>query len=316
MFASWIPAFDPASPQTQAIHELFVHVLIISALIFAIVTGLIVVAIVRGRKRAALPEQDFGNEKAEIAWMVGPIIIVLWLIAVSAKLVLTINAVPKASPPGDGEADIVVTGHQWWWQVDYKDKGLIAANEIHIPAGKKLRVRLESADVIHCFWVPQLARKMDLIPGHPNFIWLEASKPGTYQGRCAEFCGGPHALMEFKVYAYTAENFAKWQAGHEVTPPPPAEKSVAAAGHDLFMTLTCVNCHRIAGTAATATIAPDLTHLAARKEIAAGTLPNTRENLRRWLADPQAVKPDCKMPNFKLDDTQLDQLVAYLETLK
>ena len=321
ILGSVVPAFDPASPQTQAIHNLFVQVLFISAIIFAIVAGLVLIAVSRGRKRAALPEQDFGSEKAEIAWMIGPIIIVLWLSAVSAKLVLTINAVPKADPPGSGAAenvDLVVTGHQWWWEVKYvrEDGDLVGANEIHIPAGKKLRVELQAADVIHCFWVPQLARKMDMIPGRTNYIWLEADEPGEYQGRCAEFCGDQHAWMEFKVYAYSPEDYERWLSGHQVSPPVPTEQDPAATGHALFMKLTCGKCHTIAGTEATASIAPDLTHLASRKHIGGGVLTNTRENLRRWLANPQAVKPGCKMPNFKLSDEHLDELVAYLETLK
>lgn len=312
---SILPAFDPASPQAQAIHDLFVQVLWISAAIFAIVSGLILIAISRGQRRASLPDQNFGNEKAEIAWMVGPIIIVLWLAAVSAKLVLTINAVPKADPPGGSDAEITVTGHQWWWQVNYADSDIVAANEIHIPVGKKLRVRLESADVIHCFWVPQLTRKMDMIPGRENFVWLEASEPGEYQGRCAEFCGDQHAWMEFKVFAYTPANYERWQAGHEIATPKPVA-TAASAGHRLFMSMTCCECHAISGTAAVAGYAPDLTHLASRTKIGGGVLANNPENLRRWLANPQEVKPGCKMPNFKLNSEQLDQLVAYLETLK
>ncbi|MCG8585314.1 MAG: cytochrome c oxidase subunit II [Pirellulales bacterium] len=313
---SVLPAFDPASPQAQATHDLFVQVLWLSAAIFAIVSGLILIAISRGRKRAKLPAQDFGNEKAEIAWMVGPIIIVLWLAAVSAKLVLTINAVPKADPKGTGETDIVVTGHQWWWQVNYAGSESVAANEIHIPVGKKLRVRLESADVIHCFWVPRLTRKMDLIPGRENYVWLEASEPGTYQGRCAEFCGAQHAWMEFQVFAHSEEDYARWQAGHDVIPPKPTNDDLVGQGHALFMKMTCRECHRIAGTEATAGIAPDLSHIASRKKIGGGVLENSPENLRRWLAAPNLIKPGCKMPNFKLNDQQLDQLVAYLETLK
>lgn len=313
---SALPAFDPASPQAQAIHELFVQVLCISAVIFTIVAGLVLIAVVRGRKRATMPEQEFGNEKVEMAWMVGPIVIVLWLAAVSANLVLTVNAVPKAHPAGHTDADLVVTAHQWWWQVDYTDTGVVAANEIHIPAGKKLRVRLESADVIHCFWVPQLTRKMDLIPGRENYVWLEATEPGVYQGRCAEFCGVQHTWMKFKVYAHSQEDFSRWQAGNQVVGAKLEAGNLAAAGQALFMRMTCCACHAIVGTEAVGTIAPDLTHLAGRKELGGGVLANSPEDLRRWLADPGAVKPGCKMPNFKLTDAELDRLVAYLGTLK
>ncbi|MCP4192443.1 MAG: cytochrome c oxidase subunit II [Planctomycetaceae bacterium] len=312
---SRVPVFDPASPQAQAINDLFVQVLLISAGIFMIVAGLICIAIWRFRTNKSLPEQDFGSERKEIAWLVGPVIIVLWIAAISAKLILTLNAVPKAHPTAEGAADLIVTGHQWWWEVQYPGTNIVGANEVHIPINKKLRVKLQSADVIHCFWVPRLARKMDAIPGRENYIWLEADEEGTYQGRCAEFCGHQHAWMNFKVYAHTAERYQKWQQGHEITPPAPT-KTPALAGKNLFLTLTCNKCHTIAGTPAHAMIGPDLTHLASRKELGGGVLKNSPENLRAWLKDPQTHKPGCKMPNFKLTDEHLDQLVAYLETCK
>jgi len=316
--ASTFPVFQPASPQARAIHDLFIEVLVISGVIFAIVAGLIVIALVRGRKLAAqLPKQEFGSHKAEIAWMVGPVIVVLWIAAITAKLILTLNAFPKAHPDREMQADaqLLVTGHQWWWEVQYAESGVIAANEVHIPAGKKIRVLLRSDDVIHCFWVPRLARKMDCVPGRDNYIWLQASEPGVYQGRCAEYCGTQHAWMNFKVYVHTPADFDKWVAGHLVVPPPPAG-GLAEAGKDLFLTATCVDCHTIQGTPAQAMIGPDLTHLAARHELGGGVIKNTPEDLKTWLRNPQALKPGCKMPNFKLDDQQLQQLVAYLETLR
>jgi cytochrome c oxidase subunit 2 len=313
---STVPVFDPVSPQAHAIHDLFVQVLLISAGIFMIVAGLICVALWRFRHREEIPKQNFGSHRSEIYWLVGPVIIVLWLAAVSANLVLTLNAVPLAHPPDEGhEADLVVTGHQWWWRIDYPDSGLVGANEIHIPTGKKLRVRLDSKDVIHCFWVAQLARKMDAIPGRENYLWLQADKPGVYQGRCAEYCGTQHAWMNFLVIAHTPEDYEQWRIQHHIQPAAPQE-SPAVAGKALFMSLTCSQCHNIKGTEAKADFAPDLTYLASRKQIGGGVIENTPENLRRWLLDPQALKPGCKMPDFKLTDEHLDQLVAYLETLK
>lgn len=298
-------------------YDVFLQVLWISAGIFIIVTGLILIAIVKGRKRSELPKQDFGSHKKEIFWMIGPILILLWLTAISAKLILTMNAVPKAHPSRDAtaDADLLVIGHQWWWEIKYNGSGVTGANEIHIPTGKKIRVKLESADVIHCFWVPQLARKMDVIPGRDNYIWLEANKPGIYQGRCAEFCGTQHAWMNFKVYAHDDEEYEKWLAGEKVTPGKPAE-SDAVAGERLFFSQTCVNCHSIQGTEAKAAIGPDLTYMARRKEIGGGVIENSTENLGRWLKNPQAIKPGCKMPNFNLSDKQVEQLVHYLESLK
>lgn len=316
---STFPVFDPASPQAESIRDLFVHVLLISAGIFAIVSGLICVALYRFRATEKLPVQDFGSHRREIAWMAGPVIIVVWIAAISIKLILTINALPTQYVPGataeeDG-VDIIVTGHQWWWEIEYPESGIVSANEIHIPTGKKLRVALRSEDVIHCFWVARLTRKMDAIPGHENFVWLEADKPGTYQGRCAEYCGTQHAWMNFLVIAHEPDDFAAWQQREKQVPAPPNEK-LASDGQALFMKLTCSQCHAVAGSAAKEDFAPDLTHLASRAQLGAGVIKNTPENLRTWLANPQAVKPGCKMPNFKLKDEQLDQLVAYLETLR
>lgn len=312
------PVFQPESPQAQAIYDLFLMVLLISAGIFVLVAGLVTVAIWRGRKLATMPKQDFGSHRREIYWLVGPIIILLWITAISANLVLTINAVPQAHPPRDkaAESELTVVGHQWWWEVHHNSSGIVAANEIYIPAGKKIRVKLRSADVIHCFWVPQLARKIDVIPGRDNYVWLEASRPGVYQGRCAEYCGTQHAWMNFKVYALTEEDYEKWHQGKTITPPSPsAEDADALAGERLFFTHTCANCHTIRGTAATATIGPDLTHVASRKELGGGVLQNSRENLELWMKNPQAIKPGCKMPDFKLSDEHVRQIVAYLESI-
>ena len=310
------PVFQPESPQAQAIYDLFIEVLLISGIIFIIVAVLIVIALWRGRAQTSLPAQEFGSHKAEMYWMVGPIIVVLWITAISAKLMLTVNAVPKAHPNADPEveADLTVIGHQWWWEIRHKDSGIVSANEIHIPSGKKLLVRLQSADVIHCFWVPELARKMDVIPGRNNYIWLEANQPGAYQGRCSEYCGTQHAWMNFMVYAHAPADYDNWQNSVQELPKESSDPD-ALAGKRLFFSLTCSNCHAIRGTAAKATIAPDLTDVASRKELAGGAIENSRENLALWLKNPQAIKPGCKMPNFNLNDDHTRQLVAYLESL-
>ena len=248
--------------------------------------------------------------------MVGPIIIVLWITAISAKLMLTLNAVPKAHPESDtrDEADLTIIGHQWWWEIRHRDPGIVSANEIYIPSGKKLLVKLQSADVIHCFWVPKLARKMDVIPGRDNYIWLEANKPGVYQGRCSEYCGTQHAWMNFTVFALSPKDYDNWRTGAANIPKKPIEPD-AVAGEQLFFSYTCSNCHTIRGTSARATIGPDLTDIVSRKELAGGAIANSTENLRRWLKNPQAIKPGCKMPNFNLNDEHTRQIAAYLESL-
>lgn len=312
-----LPVLQPESPQAQAMYEVFMQVVWISAGIFFIVTGLIVIAIIRGRKRTELPKQDFGNHRREIFWMVGPVLVVLWLLAISTKLILTMNAVPRVHPPRDAKADeeLTVVAHQWWWEIIYNGSGITSANEIHIPTNKQIRVKLRSADVVHCFWVPQLARKMDVIPGRDNYIWLEAAKPGVYQGLCSEYCGTQHAWMNFKVYAHSPEEYEAWLTDQSAQPSDSASAD-AAAGKQLFFSYTCVNCHTIRGTEATASIGPDLTNIALRKELGGGVLENSPENLARWLKNPQEFKPGSKMPDFNLTDKQVKQLVAYLDSLK
>jgi cytochrome c oxidase subunit 2 len=307
------PVLSPASPQTQAIHDLFIWVMAIAAVIFAVMGTLIVTAILRFRARSrATPAQDHGSERREIMWMIGPVLVVLWLGAISAKLVLAINAAPRADPPGEGDADLIVTGRQWWWEVRYVDTGVVSANEIHIPTGRKMRVRLESGDVIHCFWVPQLARKIDVIPGWTNHLWLEADQPGEYQGYCAEYCGTQHAWMKFKVYAHGALEYDAWTKRQLVASPLPRD-ALSQGGEKLFRSFSCIDCHSRAGIESSAQIGPDLTHVALRATLAGGALKNSPENLGLWLRNPQAIKPGCKMPDFKLNEEHIAQLVAFLE---
>lgn len=311
------PVVQPESAEAEAMFGLFMQVLLISAVIFVLVIGLLAAAVVRGRKLANLPIQEFGSHRREIVWMVGPALVTLYLIAITAKLILTTSAYPAVQPVEDEQAadtELTVIGHQWWWEIRYNGTGLVEANEVHLPVDKRIRVKVISADVIHCFWVPQLARKIDAIPGRDNYIWLEANRTGVYQGRCAEYCGTQHAWMNFKVYVHSQEDYDRWLAGDR-EPAGTATTDDAQAGEQLFFGQTCVNCHAINGTAANAVIGPNLTHLLDRQEIGGGVLKCTPENLARWLRNPQAFKPGCKMPNFNLTDEQVRQLVAYLESV-
>ena len=312
--AASVPVLDPASPDAATIRHLFVVVFLICCAIFLVVVALILTSVIRFRG-GSTPVQDFGRHRSEAVWAIAPVLIVFALSTVSTKLILSILAMPTSRISEAGNADLLVVGHQWWWEVRYPAAGAVAANEIHIPVGRKLRVRVETADVIHSFWVPQLAPKMDMIPGHPNFVWLEADRPGVYEGSCAEFCGNQHAWMRFIVVAEPAPRYDAWLA-HQSRPASAPQGSVAEEGRRFFFAQTCANCHAIGGTSAVANAAPDLTHLASRAQLAAGVIPNTPQNLDRWLRDPQAVKPGCLMPNFTLNDEQATQLVAYLEGLK
>jgi cytochrome c oxidase subunit 2 len=311
----WIPVFQPESPDAAALRDLFLIVLALSALIFAGVVVLIAVAAVRFRDRGeGPPKPAFGSPKVEIAWTVGAAFVTFWLAALAVKLVLTLNAVPHHEVAA-GPADLVVVGHQWWWEARYPGSGAVAANEIHIPVGQRLRVRVESADVVHSFWVPQLARKIDMIPGRQNFVWLEAGRPGIYEGACSEFCGAQHAWMRLTIVAQEPAAFERWVQSQLQ---PAAEPATAAArrGRELFFSQTCPGCHAIGGTPARATLGPDLTHLASRSELAGGVVPNDRSHLTRWLSSPQIIKPGCKMPDFNLTRSELDYLVTYLETMR
>jgi len=306
-------SFDPASPEAAAMSQLFIITLMICAVIFAAVVGLIAYSLMRFRWREgaseAEPSQIAGNRKVEIVWTLIPFLIVVLLFSLTAR------TMSSSDPPPAPKPDLIVVGHQWWWEADYPQSGVIAANEIHIPVGRPLCLELRSADVLHEFWVVQLARKMTTVPGHPNYIWLRADHPGTYLGVCSEYCGTQHAWMRFLVIAEEASTFEQWQQAQLKPAAVPAEAS-AAHGLALIKQMTCANCHAIQGTGVDAHVGPDLTHFAGRRELGAGVAENTAVNVRRWLADPHALKPGVNMPNFKFSDAELTQLVAYLETLK
>jgi cytochrome c oxidase subunit 2 len=221
--------------------------------------------------------------------------------------------------PGKDALQIRVTGHQWWWEVQYRDSlpknWVTTANEIHVPVGKRVVFELRSADVIHSFWPPNLSTKRDQIPGDENSVWFQADSAGVYHGLCAEFCGHQHAKMAFLLIAEPPAEFATWLARQRDTAMTPID-SLAKRGQEVFLTSTCVMCHTIAGTPAGSRIGPDLTHLASRQTIAAGTLPNTRGYLAGWVLNPQAFKPGAKMPATQLDSADLQALLAYLESLR
>ena len=298
----------------QPISHLFLLVGIVMAAILLLVTVLVLYASFRYRHSVAnkLPRQEFGRPSLEILWTVGPVVILVFIFAATIRAMKETDQGFSAKQ----QPDLVIVAHQWWWEARYVGSGVVAANEIHVPVGRRLFVRLESADVIHDWWVPQLGRKMDAIPGHPNFFWIEADSPGFYKGTCAEYCGAEHAWMRIGVVAEPESAFKRWAQRQLEVPLPLPTGSAAAQGAELFQQLTCGNCHTIAGTSAQGKIGPDLTHIAGRFTLAAGRFQNNPANLARWLADPQSVKPDSHMPNFQLTDSQVHQLSSYLETLQ
>jgi len=310
MVAGPVVTLDAHSPQAQAIQSLFTQTLIICGVIGVVVAGLVGFCIFRFRakKGDGDPAQIHGHTKLEIMWTIIPFLIVVGLV------VLTVRAVGASDPPPDREPDLVVVGHQWWWEIRYPS-GTITANEIHIPAGKKLLVRIEAADVIHDFWVPQLARKIDAVPGHPVTIWMEADAPGEYQGACAEYCGAQHAWMRILVFAHPQAEFDAWDK-NERAPGVAPVTDAELRGQKVYGDKTCVKCHAITGFGDPSRVAPDLTHLAIRKTLGAGVLTNTPQNLALWLAKPQQVKPLSHMPDLQLTQNEVADLVAYFESLK
>lgn len=214
---------------------------------------------------------------------------------------------------------IDVTGHQWWWEVLYENpdpsRQLLTANEIHVPVGEPVQFKLRAADVIHSFWAPNLSGKRDLIPGYMSTIWFKADTPGVYRGQCAEFCGLQHAKMAFYVVADPRPKFDAWLAAASQSHQTPTD-STLLSGERVFLSSGCAVCHTISGTQAFATVGPNLSHFGSRSTIAAGTLPNTKENLARWIFNPQMIKPGVIMPQVPLQPAQLSAVVAYLESLK
>jgi cytochrome c oxidase subunit 2 len=309
-FSSLFPA---ASGEAYDINRLFLQYMILAGIIISLVAGLVIIAAIRFRsgRRPETPPQVFGNKYLEITWTVLPGMALALFFYLTIKTMMEINApFSKGRKP-----DIVVVAHQWWWEMHYPDYKLITANELHIPVGKRLLMRVESADVIHDWWVPALGRKIDAVPGRLNYNWIEANAPGDYEGTCSEYCGMQHAWMRIKVIAQPPAEFQKWIAHQQQIPPLPTD-SVAQRGALLFQNMACANCHRIAGTPAESHIGPDLTHLASRETILSGMLPNTPENLQRWLKNPQKIKEGAHMPDFRLSPEQIKDLTTYLEALK
>jgi cytochrome c oxidase subunit II len=308
---------NPASPQVHFIDRLWDAMYVASIVVFVLVVAALLWAAFR-RRRSLEPTDDPAQGRpmrTAVLLATGVTIAILFVFLVydiSVGRTITTN-------PGKNALQIRVTGHQWWWEVQYRDSlpqnWMTTANEIHIPVGRPVVFELRSTDVIHSFWPPNLGPKRDQIPGNENSVWFQADSAGTYQGICAEFCGHQHAKMAFVIVAEPVADFANWLTRQRDTALTPTD-SVARRGQEVFLGSSCVMCHAIAGTPAGSRIGPDLTHLAGRRTIAAGTLPNNRGNLAGWILNPQSIKPGAKMPATPLPAKDLQALLTYLETLK
>jgi cytochrome c oxidase subunit 2 len=314
-------ALDPAGPQAGQISGLWWEFFWVSVFVFFAVILMIFVAIVLRRRRSITEPiliPSSGGEKIR-AWLVGGSLVattvVLFFLLISDHVVgRSLHQFPT-----ENAVKIRAVGHQWWWEFRYDDPTpsniLTTANEIHIPLGRPVDFELQSTDVIHSFWVQILNGKRDMIPGHPTHSVMQADRPGTYWGQCAEFCGYQHAKMKFKVVAESEEDFQKWLAASRQPAVEPTTDRLKK-GQSVFLSRTCVMCHTIQGTPAGGMIGPELTHIASRSAIAAGSLPNTRGYLAGWIADPQQIKPGTRMPPNALPPDELQALLDYLESLK
>jgi cytochrome c oxidase subunit 2 len=319
---------DPVGPLAAHTARFWWFSLAVATVVYLLVIAALCWALARARRREQRGDRvdaaqrgdpiDAGSEgrmTTAVTWSIAATVVVLLVfLGYDLSVGRTLSPVPSAHP-----LTIEVTGHMWWWEVQYADTAVhdrfTTANEIHVPVGRPVLFLLSSTDVIHSMWVPNLAGKKDLIPGYTQSFWFKADTAGTYRGQCAEFCGHQHAKMAMFIVAEPLAQYQQWVAGQRDSASTPTD-SVAARGREVFLTGTCAMCHAIDGTAAGSHAGPDLTHLASRRTIAAGTLPNTRGNLAGWLVDPQRIKPGAKMPPNLLRPDDLDALLTYLQSLK
>lgn len=308
--------FAPVSTPAESIFGLSRFVLATVAVIFLVVFALLAYVVIRFRSNShedrGEPAQVYGSTQVELAWTVIPVLIVMALFLASARVIASIQNTVR--PPG--ALEVIVTGHQYWWEYRYPSLNVVTANELHVPVSDPKHptptfLTLLSADTDHSFWVPRLGGKTDLIPNHPNHTWIDPHEPGLFLGQCAQYCGTQHAKMLLRVYVDTPEQFDRWVRQQQQ----PADNG-SPAGRRIFESTACVNCHTISGTAAAGKFGPDLTHLMSRETIAAGAAPNTHQMLRLWIKNPNAIKPGSKMPAMGLSDGDADSIAAYLETLR
>lgn len=306
-----VPVMNAAGPFARIIEALSWTLIWMAVAVLLVVVVALALALF-GPKRM---KDALGGEKAILIGGVAFPVVVL-----SAILVYGLAATSQMTQPGGpGELKIRVVGEMWWWRVDYmagEREAFETANEVWIPAGRPVTLILTSADVIHSFWIPQLAGKMDMIPGRTNTLRIQADRPGIYRGQCAEYCGGPHALMGLVVVALPPEEFDQWLVRQAAPAAPPTDE-LQALGLQLFERNGCPVCHTIRGTGANGAAGPDLTHVGGRLTLGAGILPNNQGTIGGWVSDVQALKPGVRMPSYDtLQGIELRALAAYLESLK
>jgi cytochrome c oxidase subunit II len=310
--------FVPESTPAKSIFTLSMFVLAITGIIFVVVVTLLAYSILKFRAKQVdvgrEPAQVYGSNQIELAWTIIPVLIVIVLFLATAR---TIHAIQDAPEP-PGALEVTAIGHQYWWEFRYPKLNIVTANELHIPVSEPNQptptfMQLLSADTDHSFWIPELAGKTDLVPNHPNRMWMDPHRTGIFLGQCAQYCGTQHAKMLLRVSVDSPQDFAAWVRSEQQ---PAVQDASVTTGRQIFEHTACINCHAVSGTPADGRFGPDLTHLMSRATIAAGAAENTPENLRLWIQDPDAIKPGSLMPAMKLTDADLDAVVKYMETLR
>lgn len=311
-WSAHLPAtLEPGGSAARGSYELWWVLLIAGGLTFVLVTGLLVVGLRRrepGEHPSDARDEPTSPSRGWLGLAIGlPTVVVTVILAATVAAMQTDDREPSLM--------IDVVGHRWWWEVTYPDHGIVTANEIHLPAGEPVLLRLRSADVVHSLWVPELAGKLDLLPERTNELLIDADRPGRYPGRCAEFCGVHHANMDIDVVAHDPDEFERWVADQRRPAADPTGD--AADGLVVFERRGCAECHAVGGLVdRRQERGPDLTHLTSRRSIAGGMLSTGSDDLRRWITDPHAVKAEVLMPRVQLSPAEIDALVAFLETLR
>lgn len=304
---------DTASPQAAEIGNLFWLVTGLSLLVLAVVTvflGAVIWRSHKDRNRTEEPPQIHGNVALEVTWTVVPLMILVVLLVFTTISTFRLHGV--AAP--EEALHIKVVGRQFWWEMLYPKEGVVTANELVVPLGRPVRLELVSDDVLHSFWLPQFAGKVDLIPGEPRHLWFTPNRVGIFHGQCAELCGDSHAQMRLRAIVLAPEDFAAWVAAAQQAAAPPVE-ALARQGGQLFINRGCIGCHVVQGVNTFNRVGPDLSHIGSRTSIAAAVLPNTREAMVYWLLHSDTIKPGNLMPNLGLSPTEAEALAAYMESL-
>lgn len=314
-------SLSPKSTSARAITELMWGYAALALLGFFVVETLLIFVLVRfqhkedGRlKTQDLPKQIEGNRSFELAWTLTPAVLLLIIFVFTVTTLWAITNRPANASADPPVVNVTAIGHQWWWEFQYPDQKITTANEMHVPVDTLIYITVDSVDVIHSFWVPQMGGKIDTVPGHLNHTWFQPTETGTYVGECSEYCGTQHANMRMNLIVETLDAYNAWVSQQQA--PLPTLTGDAAQGEQVFLNGSCVGCHTIDGTKASGKVGPNLTHIASRQFLAGGVITNTPDNLASWLADPPSLKEGVKMPKLGLSDVQIKQLVAFLESLK